>query len=116
LAWPVFSVEGADPLHGTVEHLVPVCPRWRRPLTPQQVALPTPEDPVERALRLLDVYAATRDQERYARELAKTYNRRRQSAYQTYLKSYDALQQHPSFTDDVRRLFDQKLEEINKKA
>jgi len=71
------------------------------------------EEVTERVMQRLENYATARDQERYAIALAKTYNKRRQTAYQAYLKEFDALQKREQFTEEVKRAISRRLDEIH---
>lgn len=70
------------------------------------------EEHFKRAMMLLDEYIAAKDLERYAMALARTYNKRRQNAYRAYLKQYDALQKESAFTEQYRRMLQDKLNRI----
>ncbi len=62
----------------------------------------------------LSDYEIAKDREDAAHELYKTYTRRRQAAFQAYLKAYDALSD--TITEETKRAIESRLDELQRKS
>ena len=65
---------------------------------------------------LLNQYQAVRGQEEAAKELVKTYSRRRQKAYTAFLKEMQALHNAGHLTEQVERQVNDRLDAIKVSA